>query len=317
MKIRTLIAIVLLGLAGCSDAFDPKGVFDKRVVVYSVLSTTADTLFVRIHTTYDPPGYDPMSVTTEPAFAGATASLNDGRSLRALRDTLLPRPDAARYGATMKAFYVTPFKPRRGAEYSVQVDVPGYPQAIGATIVPDTSNFFLTNASLLGLGSSTSQALGVILSAPPTVRGYLVQLFVDYTVSTDGSKHRTEIASRVVSAPGGTVRVYPQIAPTSRYAGRDFDPVTYFEYSIEAWKSSISSIYGQYGHDNVFFSKATVYLYLIDHHLYNYSSLVNGFRDEVTVRTDQPDYSNVVGGAGVVGSYTLDSLWFSIPAKAQ
>jgi hypothetical protein len=53
---------------------------------------------------------------------------------------------------------------------------------------------------------------------------------------------------------------------------------------------------------------ATYILTQVEPNLYMYYNLANGFQDEFSIRTDQPDYSNIQGGFGVFGAMTVDTV---------
>jgi hypothetical protein len=46
----------------------------------------------------------------------------------------------------------------------------------------------------------------------------------------------------------------------------------------------------------------------VEENLYKYYNLANGFQDPYSIRTDQPDFSNIQGGLGIFGAMTLDSV---------
>jgi hypothetical protein len=79
----------------------------------------------------------------------------------------------------------------------------------------------------------------------------------------------------------------------------------------------VEEIIEQYGAQNVQFRHAMFELIQVDPPLYNYYNIVNGFQDEFSVRTDLPDYTNIRGGVGVFGSFTVDSVLVSLPSSFQ
>ncbi|MEX1276339.1 MAG: hypothetical protein WEE20_10425 [Bacteroidota bacterium] len=46
---------------------------------------------------------------------------------------------------------------------------------------------------------------------------------------------------------------------------------------------------------------------------HNYYNVVNGFRDPLSIRTDQPGYSNINGGQGLFAAYAVDSVTYRLP----
>jgi hypothetical protein len=64
-------------------------------------------------------------------------------------------------------------------------------------------------------------------------------------------------------------------------------------------------------------TSATFILTQVEANLYNYYSLANGFLDPYSVREDQPDFSNIVGGFGVFGAIVEDSVVVDIPKPQE
>jgi hypothetical protein len=51
----------------------------------------------------------------------------------------------------------------------------------------------------------------------------------------------------------------------------------------------------------------------IDKNLYSYYLTTHSYNDPHSTRLDEPFFSDVVGGVGLVGAYTLDSLMHILP----
>jgi len=49
--------------------------------------------------------------------------------------------------------------------------------------------------------------------------------------------------------------------------------------------------------------------------LYNNYSVENLFRDPYTIRLDEADYTNILGGVGVFGSLAVDSTVRALPEQ--
>jgi hypothetical protein len=53
---------------------------------------------------------------------------------------------------------------------------------------------------------------------------------------------------------------------------------------------------------------ATFILTQVETNLYKYYKIANGFQDPYSIREDQPDFTNIVGGVGVFGAMVEDSV---------
>ncbi|MEK6571100.1 MAG: hypothetical protein AABZ61_07005 [Bacteroidota bacterium] len=63
------------------------------------------------------------------------------------------------------------------------------------------------------------------------------------------------------------------------------------------------------------FVQAVFYLIQFDEPLWNYHNVANNLGERYSVRTDEPDYTNIKGGFGVFGSATIDSTVWPLPEK--
>ena len=118
------VILLLAVLQGCSEPFSPKGPYEEQLVVYSVLSNTRNAQFVRVYTTYNPPGVDPYAETFDPAIRNAQVRLAVGGVTYTLRDTVVPRDQTARYTDSVHAYVADPLPVSRGDSYTLTVSTP-------------------------------------------------------------------------------------------------------------------------------------------------------------------------------------------------
>jgi hypothetical protein len=302
---------------GCDPAFDPKGDFEKGLVVYSVMKVNADTQYVRVHATYDPPGFNPLEYTLEPDLSVSSVVIRSDSGVQQYSDTLIAHPDSERYGSTMRVFFAAPFSPRRGLGYTLDVQVPGYPPASATTVIPrPPSEFYVTNSAILSSPRLYStQDINVVFKAPPEARGYVVRLYIEYEVlSTPPSIQRTEVPFTLVQTASTVTPQYPGLTQLPKTQDTPFTVPTLWSFQTEAYTYMLDDLVNIHGFANLRFRRALVYLFMLDEDVYTYYNLANGFRDEFSIRTDRPDFSNISGGAGVFGSLTVDSL--SVPVNS-
>lgn len=311
--LRASAIVVLLTGLGCEGTFDPKGTFENRLVLFGLLTPGADSIQIRLQSTYDPPEPDPLSTTTGPDLSGATATILWGSGQSTLRDTLVPHPDTGRY-TTGLHLLTTPLRVARGTTYTVRVDLPGYGRAEASTTVPATAPVYFRNVALL-LDPTASNDLGIIVGLAPEAYGYLPRLVLEYEIVSQGNRlEQREVPSELITTATAVSPEYPRIqsATSARTAGS----ITYelFEYRASAYRYVLQRLFETYGQGDLRFRRAILTVTTVDRHLYTYYFLVNGFFDPYTVRTDLPDYSNVAGGVGVVGSFAVDSVVVNLPA---
>ncbi len=310
-RTRTLtLAVVLCTVAACKTDFDPRGPFERALVLYSVMQSSSDSHFVRLHATYDPPGFDPLAVSTEPDLSLATVTVSSDSGVVVYGDTLIPHPDPQRYAAPLRVFYGSPFTPVRGGRYTLTAQLPGYPTATAVSTFPGPiTNFRIGNAFVLDSPRQFGSTDLNITFKRPTIapgRGFLPRLFVEFEVLSPSSQIRiVEIPSAVTGIGPAAVETYPDLIPMP-------GPVDVsFTFMTDAYRHILIEILTEHGSSNVSFLRVIARLYMVDEKLYEYYNVVNGFRDEFSIRTDKPDITNVSGGVGVFGSVSLDTV--SVP----
>ncbi len=319
-QVPFIICCCVLVSAGCDPSFDPKGSFEKALAVYTVLSPLSDTQFVRVHATYDPPEFDPLAHTDEPDLSAAQVRITWEGGALTLSDSLVPHPDAGRYGSQLRVFIGTPLVPERGRTYTLTVTVPGYGTATGAASVPQPSQQLrVSDPTMLSApGLYDGQDIIVTFRAPPEARGYLMRFYMLYDVlSPVPSTELVEVPQRLVEVDGSSTPRYADLAPLTLAVGTPFTVVTAATFQTEAYISLLGQVMEQHLPYTVRFRRAIFHLDLVDESLYSYYSIVNGFRDEFSIRTDLPDHTNVSGGVGVVGARARDTLAVNVSSNIQ
>ncbi|MEX1274859.1 MAG: hypothetical protein WEE20_02935, partial [Bacteroidota bacterium] len=152
----------------------------------------------------------------------------------------------------------------------------------------------------------------IIVSAriTPPAQGFLLRMYIDYEVRFNDawSPQRTEVPKEVVDAGEERRFVYPQLVrrTTVPVSARSLNAESVV-FTNSAYEAVLQQLFNDYGSENLRFSKVVLILTQVDANLYTYYNLANGFQDEFSIRTDQPDYSNIQGGYGVFGAMTEDS----------
>lgn len=318
MKRPVLFGILLIGasiLVSCDSEFNPKGSYEERVVLYSILMTRTDTQYVRLYTTYDPPAFDPQEVTNEQPIRNATVVVRQGGTAYQFRDTMVTRDDPQRYGGLVPAYVAYPFRVTGSQVYSMSVESPTHGSITASTTVPGRGDITVLNPFVLRSPQSFNENIIISARISPPARGFLLKMFIDYEVRFNQiwSPRRVEVPREVVETGEGRRFVYPQLVR------RTTVPVSAGSLNAESvvftragYEAVLQQLFNDFGSENLRFSQVVLVLTQVDENLYTYYNLANGFQDEFSIRTDQPDYSNIRGGYGVFGSMTEDSTVVSL-----
>lgn len=313
MKRFISYGMFLLGacvLISCDSEFNPKGPYAERMVIYSILMTKTDTQYVRLYTTYDPPAFDPSEIHEERSIRNATVIIRQGDAAVQFRDTIVARDNPQRYGPSVPAYIGYPFSVAGLETYSLTVESPSHGSLTATTTMPGKGDITVLNPFVLRSPQSFNENIIVSARITPPAQGFLLRMYIDYEVRFNDawSPQRTEVPKEVVDAGEERRFVYPQLVrrTTVPVSARSLNAESVV-FTNSAYEAVLQQLFNDYGSENLRFSKVVLILTQVDANLYTYYNLANGFQDEFSIRTDQPDYSNIQGGYGVFGAMTEDS----------
>jgi hypothetical protein len=297
------IVMVLLTITGCDNSFDPRGPYEKKLVVYSVLSNRSDSQYVRIYSTYNPTGYDPLENTSDTQVRNAKVTITDDSATYTLKQTIIPRDDRSRYGSDIVAYSAYPCRLRPGKQYSLAI-TSDQGNVTGAVSVPGRGSIY-NNTPLVFVSPRTRiYDIPVSINLSSGAQAFLVRLYIDYNVwDGQGLVHmRSEVPMAGDTTGDSQQFIYPTLVrrPDGGYTSIN---LAYPHRMYLALYTNLEHRYGAFA-----LISATFVLTQVETNLYNYYNIANGFRDPYSIREDQPDYTNIVGGFGVFGAMVEDSL---------
>lgn len=80
------------------------------------------------------------------------------------------------------------------------------------------------------------------------------------------------------------------------------------------YRAALTSVaYKKYDRSKVIFKWTVFQLVQVEQNLYNYYQVAHVYNDPHSMRLDEPMFSSLRGGVGLVGAYTLDSLVHLLP----
>jgi len=312
-RAKGLLCLLAGQILACDQLFDPTGGFERKLVVYSILTTNGDMQFVRVCTTYDVPGFDPYENTVDPTVSDAAVTIMIEGRRYAVRDTILPRPMNTRYKTPILAYVAQPFPVTRGKTYQLEVVSPTLGTAFSSTTVPEQTYFDLhyEGTRLLERPPIVDLPIRVLGSFSKSARGYVLRFLLVYSVLKDSvwSKEEEEVPlSYILVKPvSGVEQIrYPEV---KRIEGSSFD----LPFMTDGYRWIIRKILARNLGQRVVFTQAKFQLTQLDENLYRYYMIVHAFQDRGSIRLDQPDYSNINGAFGVFGAYSVDSLLYALP----
>lgn len=321
-------AVMLLLLFGsCDTSVNLSAPFMPRLVVYSVLTTVSDTQYVRVYTTYNSSvnsssnGQEGTSVTD----AQVTITRQDGSTI-AFQPTVIEYRDSSGSLNSVAAYRAYPFRPDAGKQYVLTVSSPTYGVVAATSTIPEQGSIEPVNRSVLGNPFNIKSDFGFKAALSPEALGYLGQLYIEYLRPLPDGTYQTKRLEIPVNRDtiGVELKIIRKFYPqprrrsTSANASSMVDGlIQYTEgipYSWGAYVVELRALFDTEG-DNIKFSKAIFYLIQFDAPLWKYWNISNGFNDRYSIRLDDPTYTNITGGVGLLGSVRVDSLVIPLPER--
>ena len=297
---RALSVFILLN--GCKQPFSPNGTFEQKLVAYSVLTPQSDTQYVRLSLNYDPKGYDPHAPINDGTDTSAKVTVSGLDGTYSFSDTLIPSTDQSHF-ALVHAFVSRLFRPQASKEYTLTIVSPNYGTVSATSRVPGKGTLSIVDMSkLLYPEQFPNSNVDVDLVLDPGAKGFILRFVIIPALENDTTfTAETEVASTYVqNGSDGWVPVYGTLYRTTSLH-------TTISFSDQNYLRLTDDNLARYGR-TVYRKWARFYLIQLDEGLYNYYSVVNGFQDPYSIRTDLPDYTNIRNGLGVFGSYNVDTL---------
>ncbi len=300
---QTLLFSIAVILAACDTDFSPKGQYEQRLIVYSILSNRSDSQYVRIYTTYNLSGYDQGEQSSDTQVRGADVQLSDVLGNYELTETTIPRDDKSRYSSDIVAYMISPCRIQPGRQYSLAITSSAGNASATAT-VPTNGVIYFRNPSVLRNPDVFNEDIVASAQVSPLARGYLVRFFIDVDVYVG-----QELVRKRLEVPSGILQNQYQYPILNR---RPPEPIQLFNiyFSLDVYKMFRKALVKQYGGFSL--QGAMLVLTQVDKNLYNYYGVANGFQDPYSVREDLPDYTNIDGGFGVFGAMIEDTTMIDV-----
>ncbi len=290
---------ILLGLS-CKNVLDPNAPLKERYVLTGIMRSDTTLQIVTVTHTYRPSGSntDPNSYTTAPYILGAEVNLWYKEKLYEFRDTVLTRIDTSRYNEPVHCYYVNNLKPNSNEYIDIEALLPNGLLLQSTTKTPAADSLTFFDSASDKLVSNQKFAKNITIKWKPFDRVlYVPKVEITYYKSGDLTKHFKEVPLLYFDDNGKSTPVFPKATSASAMT-IDFKTITQALNEIAAGDAkknySISDI------------KITVITY--DPFLSAYYSSIQPAANGFVVTLDEPDYTNILGGYGIFGSYIKRSF---------
>ncbi len=305
MTCRLATALLLLAAAaGCDNSFSPKSDFRREPVVYLVLDRDRPFQILRYAASYDPPGVIPGEYrgSKDPGIDSAYVTSIYGTV--SFSDTLLEAAD----GSLVPVMISRALHPAVNTEYRLTVHLKDGRSVSGIARVPPEPGLTLNGArSFFYFDQAASMvhlaAEAAVEVAFPPMGSYFRLWITHWKAAPGGGRDtlREEVPSYVWYTNGAKTYVY-----TKPDRGTDTDiPVGVL---VDFVRGMVER-----GDTNFVDVKCTVYC--LEKNFYSYLKVLKGFDDPLSVRAENPNFTNIAGGLGIFGAVVADSIRMPFPRQ--
>ncbi len=301
-RCRIGISLVLMThLFGCEQPFSPKRIEEGTYVLQCFVEVTqlvtVQRPVVLLARVYDVEGLDPSTNTIDPAIKGAYVELTSQGRTYELQETTRVRMDSLRYGTEEPYYTATVASPGAGGSIRIMATLPDGHVLDAETHVPRQRGFELSYQSIVRVFGSPD--LEISWEYPrESEEGHLffVRLSIPYTKRVDGGEEFGVV--EVAQYYEGSQPVYP--LPSTR---------TNCSFPFACIDSAMTAIAG--GDTNKIaygLHEAVLEVLEFDLPLSKYYASTRGSLDRFSIRANQPTFSNINGGVGILGT-SYSNYW--------
>jgi len=296
MKIKLLITLSILILISfsCDDNFNPFGDYKEKYILTCLLDGNSDFQVATLSKSYFTGTFNPYDNTMDPSLESAEIRIWLSDSVYLLRDSTIERQDSSRYKTSFKFYYTEQVRPTSGKTLEIDALLPTGKRLRSLTVTPNEISFSNQNPNVIP--PVDQNYLTFIWQAQSTYTFCDIRILVTYYKNENGIniKYEKEIPIAYKSHGGADEPVYPPAARQT-VVSYPMDVITKFLESISAGDDNKSNYYIEI--------KPKVEVLVMDEALSRYYSSTSQSLNDLSVRLDENDYTNIEGGFGIFGTF--------------
>ena len=276
---------------GCDDSVDIIMEYDEQIAAFLVLDSRYDKQILKVQKLQNSFGLPSAEKLIDPISARLT----------------LP----AGYHVTFKDTIMNTV-PNFNTLYIDSIDLePGVYQLL--VVAKDSlsvwSNIVVQNKLDLNVASRGDSAYTVEIKTSHVIYTH-IKPFLVYSV-----RQNAGLVEKSIEIPGGidinnrdTVETFGKILEIPVSVASPYRLRVLFS-NIEYTKNKLKNYFGA---ENIQFNRMKFVTYTYSANLYQYVNSYEGYTDDYSVRLDQPNYTNIVGGTGIFGAVLIDSTFYNL-----
>ena len=298
MKYLSLLLIVIVGFLNisCEEDFNPYGDYYEKFAFTCILKSNQNYQTATLLRSYRPDGYDPLTYTEDPSVVGADIRVWYNDSVFVFRDSSVARVDTSRYKSPFRFYYNNKFFVGTKKTIELEVLLPNGKRLRSTSLTPGQVSFDDQSDALIPAGSKAS----IQVMWYPLDEGtfFSPRMAIRYKQTING-----EIVSKIKDVPKKYVTQGKDLVPIYPPPSASATVV----YELEAITKALEEIsQGDPNKQNYsIYQKVLFATAAFDEPTSRYVSSTGENIDDLTVSVDVADYTNIEGGFGLLGSYSM------------
>ncbi len=298
MKYLKLLHIAFIGFLflSCEEDFNPYGDYSERFAFTCILKSDQNYQSATLFRSYRPDGYDPLTYTEDPSVIGADIRVWYSDTVFVFRDSSVARTDTSRYKTPFSFYYNDKFFVGSRKTIELEVLLPNGKRLRSFSVTPGQISFDDQSDALIPAGSKTS--IQVMWNPLDDGTFFSPRMAIRYKQNINGEivSKLKDVPKKYVSQGNNLVPVYPPPSASATVV-----------YELEAITKALEEIsQGDPNKQNYsVYQKVLFTTAAFDQPTSRYVSSTGENIDDLTVSVDVADYTNIEGGFGLFGSYSL------------
>ncbi len=308
-KIRNIIAILItvFAFASCEEDFNPNADFIERNVLTSVLRSDTSFQVLFLSRSYEIEGFNALENDTDPTITGADVKMWHNGKVYPFVEGSIERTDNSRYDTPVRFYYSDSLKLQSGQQIEVEALLSNGLLLSSSIEVPSFRDINILRSEDVIAADTAGENLLFSWSTPNKDDiVYHPILLIKYFNRGSGTGEMLEkvVPLDIREINGETTKIFS--SPSSEAS------IAYHQSEFDIAMSEIASDEGVSDLEDISVIRAELKLYIYDENLSAYYASVGTFQDGFTIKVDQSDFSNVNGGFGIYGAYSIKTLKVAI-----
>ncbi|NWF90326.1 MAG: DUF4249 family protein [Ignavibacteriaceae bacterium] len=290
---KKTIFLLTMGMIfwSCEEDFNPYGEFKEKFILNCVLRGDSTFQLASLTKSYNPSTFNPNVVSEDASIYGADVRVRIGDSVYIFSDSIVNRADTTRYKTPFHFYFHDYIDLPANKDLELEVLLPSGQRLTSLTKTPQKVQFDQRSEDVIS--EDSPNFLQFFWNISFTGQYFAPRLIFKYSKTNNGS---TQVMIKEVPISdlfeGGLAEHTISVQSTLNVEMQ----------SIRKALEEISA--GDPNKANyTIYESALVQVLAFDQNLSRYYSTTNGSLDDLTVRIDEKDYSNINGGYGIFASY--------------